>query len=242
MIGDYAMTLVTKTYDAIAQYWDDIYKNEPFYMSGFHFVEKLRKQYNLSPIIHDVACGTGILMEIFHKSGYNVSGSDISSKSIQICNLKMPDSLFTVSSYNAFLLPEKVPILICFFNSISYTRSAEEITDVLIHWRSQLSDSGILVFDIFIDEKERILYYIKKMMNSNNILKFFGGIRINKILYYILIHAMISKLKFRFEFGIHSSLSSDTLKTCINNAGFTIVYEGLGYMGNGEMTYVLKKQ
>jgi len=233
------MTLVTKTYDAIAQYWDDIYINEPFYMRGFNFVENLRKQYNLSPVIHDVACGTGILMELFHKSGYHISGSDISSKSIQVCNLKMPDSIFTVSSYNEFSLPEKVPILICFFNSISYTRSAEEITNVLIHWKSQLSDPGILVFDIFIDEKERILYYLKKMMN--NIVKLFGGIRINKMLYYILIHAMLSKFKFKFEFGIHSSLTSEELKACINNAGFNIVYEGLGYMGNGEMTFVLKK-
>jgi len=233
------VSLVTKTYDSIAQYWDDIYKNEQFYPRGFRFVEDLRNQFNLSPVIHDVACGTGILMEIFHKSGYQVSGSDISSKSIQVCKMKMPNSQFTVSSYDKFSLPEKAPILICFFNSISYTRSAKKITDVFIHWRSQLSDPGFVVLDIFIDEKERFLYYFKKMMND--ILKFFGGIRINKMLYYILIYAMISKFKFKFEFGIHSSLTSEELKSCIKNAGFNIVYEGLGYMGNGEMTYVLKK-
>lgn len=93
-----------------------MYKESVLYEEVYNFVEEIRKKNNLSKDIADVACGTGILLKIFKNSGYRVFGSDLNENMLNEAKQKLPQDDLDQISYDKVILPQKMPIIVSFFN------------------------------------------------------------------------------------------------------------------------------
>jgi SAM-dependent methyltransferase len=231
------------SYDKIANAWDEIYCQEVFYKEAFSFIDKYRNDFGLPRIIHDIACGSGILLSIFREQGYTVSGSDISMEMIKLSKEKMPNSEFQVSSFKEFYLYKAVPIMVCFYNSISYAITCADMESLFSKIKKCLLPGGIFIFDLYQNEKGGLIINFDKLRHKKaTVFRCFCGIKIKKIIRFIIMHIQKSeKFRITFESGKNSAFSSDEIENIINLANLTIIYKGAGYMNNGETTYVLKK-
>ena len=101
----------------------------------------------------DLACGTGILCAIIHKSGIQASGMDFSSGMIQIAKEANPDISFQVADMTTFRPERKFDLVTCTGDSLNHIRSLQDIEKVFQNVYAYMNVGGHFVFDI-LNEKE----------------------------------------------------------------------------------------
>ena len=138
-----------------AKYYDLLYR-EKDYLKETSYVENLLNRYrnNFSSIL-ELGCGTGGHAMIFAKSGYTVTGIDLSNNMIDEANRKknllssrISERLFfekgDVRSYNT---NQKFDAIISLFHVMSYQTNNQDLIDTFKVVSKHLQKGGIFLFD-----------------------------------------------------------------------------------------------
>jgi SAM-dependent methyltransferase len=141
-----------KAFSDIAQYYDTLmsYVNYPAWVA---YIERLLKYCNISKkTILDLACGTGVCLEIWRHRGYRVIGLDKSFAMLKICKSRFPDDTTDVAVVNGdmcgFAFTEKVPIITCLYDSLNYLLSEEALAMCFKNVYDALDAGGVFFFDM----------------------------------------------------------------------------------------------
>lgn len=136
------------------------YKRFSYYYD--EVVERLdyRKWLNfVIPYLHyndkvlDLACGTGTLCMMLKLKEFNVSGLDLSEEIIEIAkekakinHLQIPYHIGDMTNFN---LGEKFNMITCFFDSINFLKTKEDVKKLFECVYNHLEDNGYFICDIF---------------------------------------------------------------------------------------------
>lgn len=167
-------------------YYHILYKNRD-YKEAQEFITNLLK-YLCLPVeskILDLACGKGRHSIFLNKLGYNVTGVDLASKSIESAKQYENEYLkFFVGDMRKVYLPNKFNAVFSLFTSFGYFNNEEDNFKVFKSVFDQLKYEGIFVMDFMnvslvehnLVEKEDkmvdgILFHLRRKIESGFIIK-----------------------------------------------------------------------
>lgn len=142
-------------FSQIAPYYDQLmsFVNYPAWVS---YIEKILSANNIHEReILDVACGTGVCLEIWHKKGYRIIGLDSAPAMLDICRGRFPAQALdnggielVVADMRDFSLPVKVPIATCLYDSLNYLLTEGDLIRCFKSVNAALADGGLFIFDM----------------------------------------------------------------------------------------------
>lgn len=101
----------------------------------------------------DLACGTGILCQILHKSGIRASGMDFSTGMIEIARKGDPEIRYDVADMITYCPEEQYDLVTCTGDAINHIADLEDVERIFRNVCAYTSPGGYFVFDI-LDEHE----------------------------------------------------------------------------------------
>ncbi len=227
----------------ISKYWDDIYKDESFYVNAYNFIERYRKKYNLGKKILDIACGTGILLDIFEKDGYETFGVDYNPEMLKIAKKKLKNAKLFQGVYEDIPLDESFPIIISTYNSMAYIIGKEKFNTVIKSITNKLDYNGLFIFDIFAAENNNRIFDVKTIRKYNILCsRTFYGTQRDNLFYFQMVHIIIknNNMEIITEKGIQSSFSNNELKELCKAENLIVQTISDGYM-EGAIIIILQK-
>jgi SAM-dependent methyltransferase len=176
--------------------WFEAWFNSPYYHLLYNrrdigeadfFINNLSKHLNLpaAASIWDIACGKGRHAVAFSRKGFQVTGTDLSDKSIQQANeLQAERAEFFVHDMRLPFRENHFDCALNLFTSLGYFENHEDNFTVFTNVYRALKNKGLFVIDFFNSEKvikslnpkyteERgdISFHITKEISSNFIHK-----------------------------------------------------------------------
>lgn len=139
-------------YKYLAPYYDEVMKNY-FENKQKKVIDSILKSNKFSgSSVADIACGTGSVALYFASMGYKTFGLDLSKEMLQIAkdkadehNLKIK---FSRQDIRNFTLPNKVDLITCNFDSLSYILDTKEMKEVFQSVSKNLNPKGLFIFDL----------------------------------------------------------------------------------------------
>lgn len=135
-------------YKKFAYYYDEVVQELDYSL----WVEFVSPYINNSKIL-DLACGTGTFMTMLKLQGNDVEGLDLSESIIEIAkekakinHLNMP---FYVMDMTEFNLNKKYDVITCFFDSINFLKTKEQLNKMFGCVKKHLNVNGYFIFDCF---------------------------------------------------------------------------------------------
>ena len=101
----------------------------------------------------DLACGTGILCEILHKSGIQASGMDFSAGMIDIARQGNPEIHYDVADMITYRPEKKFDLVTCTGDAINHISDLSDVERIFRNVYAYTSPGGYFIFDI-LNEKE----------------------------------------------------------------------------------------
>ena len=101
----------------------------------------------------DLACGTGVLCEILHQSGLQVSGMDFSAGMIQIARQGNDRIHYEVADMITYRPEKQFDLVTCTGDAINHITRLSDVEQIFRNVYAYLSDGGYFVFDI-LNEQE----------------------------------------------------------------------------------------
>jgi SAM-dependent methyltransferase len=135
----------------IAPYYDTLmsFVNYP---SWVDYIEKIVMLSNIKEnVILDLACGTGVCMNLWANKGYRVIGLDRSFGMLQVSKEKLVqhDNAFLINGdMRDFHLARRVPIITCLYDSLNYLLTESHLLSCFRSVSEALMDDGVFVFDM----------------------------------------------------------------------------------------------
>ncbi len=148
--------MVSPLYTRYARYYDVIYREYlvekvPKIIDFVEEVFKRDAERNVRDVL-DIACGTGGPTIELARRGYRVLGLDISSEMIEIAQRKARESSvqvdFRVGDMRRLDFNEEFDAVTCFFSSLEYNLSDEDILSTLNGVYESLRKGGVFVADV----------------------------------------------------------------------------------------------
>lgn len=101
------------------------------------------------PIRHlDAACGTGTLVGMLRKTGWDSTGADLSPAMIAAARKKLPGAPLLVSDLRALPFSGTVDLVTCLFDSLNFILDEDELAGAFRQLHGALREGGILYADI----------------------------------------------------------------------------------------------
>lgn len=138
-------------FSTIAPYYDKLmsFVNYPAWVD---YIEKIIVLNNIEEkLIFDLACGTGVCLDLWLDKGYEVIGLDKSLDMLQVTKRKLAEKdrgLLINGDMRNFKLGRQMPIITCLYDSLNYLLTAAELLRCYRRVFDALSDDGIFVFDM----------------------------------------------------------------------------------------------
>ena len=130
-----------KVYDAFGwNYYPEIF--------GEQLIMWLRRHDVNIQTSMDLACGTGVLCELLHKSGIKASGMDFSSGMIDIARQRNPHIRYDVADMVTFCPDEQYDLVTCTGDALNHIRDLSDVEKIFRNVYNYLSLGGYFVFDI----------------------------------------------------------------------------------------------
>ncbi len=101
----------------------------------------------------DLACGTGVLCEILHRSGIAASGMDFSEGMIEIARKNNPRIHYEVADMILYRPDEKFDLVTCTGDALNHIMDLKDVEQIFRNVYGYLNDGGYFIFDI-LNEKE----------------------------------------------------------------------------------------
>lgn len=134
-------------------------KSAKFYDALYHFKdysEAADKLHNLitefkpdANTLLDVACGTGKHIEYLNKY-YKPEGIDLNEELLEIARERCPEVMFHNKNMIDFNLNKKFDIAACFFSSIAYVKTVENLNKTIECMANHLVTNGVMVIEPWI--------------------------------------------------------------------------------------------
>jgi SAM-dependent methyltransferase len=141
----------SKPFTLIGPYYDKLmsFVNYPSWIS---YIEKI---LSLNAIrekrIFDLACGTGVCLELWLKKGYEVIGLDASAAMLETCRKRLaqyPNFRLIRGDMRDFRLDAAVPAITCLYDSCNYMLEPDDLYRCFKCSHEALAPGGIYVFDM----------------------------------------------------------------------------------------------
>ncbi|MBF0313373.1 MAG: class I SAM-dependent methyltransferase [Oligoflexia bacterium] len=135
-------------YDKDAESYDTF--NEKNSRSTNQNIERILKKYKVKTVL-DLTCGTGPQVFWLAKCGYKVTGSDINKRMLKVAKDKAKREKVEVKLLEGDMRTVKVgkfDAILTIFNAIGHLTKAD-FDKAMRNIKSNLSEGGIYVFDIF---------------------------------------------------------------------------------------------
>lgn len=96
----------------------------------------------------DLACGTGILCEILHKSGIQASGMDFSAGMIDIARSSNPEIHYDVADMITYCPEAQFDLVTCTGDAINHISDLADVERIFRNVYAYTSPGGYFIFDI----------------------------------------------------------------------------------------------
>lgn len=138
-------------YKALASYYDS-YAGKERYKNWKSLISEVIENYQVEKgLAIDLACGTGTNTKSLKDLGFNsVIGTDKSKAMLEVAKKKYPHLTFLQKSFLSFFGPKfkDASLITCFYDSLNYLLSEEELKKTLVNVYSALKPKGIFIFDL----------------------------------------------------------------------------------------------
>lgn len=148
-----------QTYENFARVYDELMDDVP-YKEWADFITEILEKYNIKDgLMLELGCGTGKMMELLAKAGFDMIGVDSSMDMLQIAREKSQDTdsslLYLWQDMREFELYGTVRAIISICDSINYITEEEELIQVFRLVNNYLDPEGIFLFDFNTEYKYR---------------------------------------------------------------------------------------
>lgn len=142
-------------FTTIAPYYDHL-MSFVNYRSWVNHIERIILMHNINEkIIFDIACGTGVCLELWLEKGYKVIGLDASEAMLEVCKKRFPAESYRTGKVRLikgdlrnFSLDERIPVITCLYDSLNYLLSSEELLSCFKSVYNSLTNNGLFIFDM----------------------------------------------------------------------------------------------
>jgi ubiquinone/menaquinone biosynthesis C-methylase UbiE len=141
----------SKAFTTIAPYYDKLmsFVNYPSWVAHIEKIIQLNNVQEKS--IFDLACGTGVCLELWAEKGYTVIGLDRSFEMLRVCKERLSGKgnvLLITGDMRDFRLARQVPVVTCLYDSLNYLLTDAELLACFRRVYEVLSDDGVFIFDM----------------------------------------------------------------------------------------------
>ncbi len=132
----------------------DILNDDIDHKKWADFVEECIKRFSDIKVseICETACGTGIMACELAKRGYSVTASDLSEDMLTIAENRARNAglqiRFVVQDMRHTKMYSKKDLCLCMLDSLNYLTKKQDILSALQSMGDNLSDGGLLIFDM----------------------------------------------------------------------------------------------
>ncbi len=99
----------------------------------------------------EVACGTGVFMNLLEEAGFDVTGIDLSNEMLSIAKPRVKGELHQMDM-REINLPGFYDAVLCLGSSFTYMETDDDVDRALKCFNKMLPEGGVLVFDSFNSE------------------------------------------------------------------------------------------
>lgn len=115
---------------------------------GEQLLEWLRRNDVKPRNAMDLACGTGILCEILHKSGIQASGMDFSAGMIDIARSRNPEIHYDEADMITYRPDKQFDLVTCTGDAINHISDLADVERIFHNVYAYTSPGGYFIFDI----------------------------------------------------------------------------------------------
>jgi len=134
-------------YDPIASLYDQCWGQEFAEFAQDAFRIHLGDVLPTPAAVLDLCCGTGLLIAHLATLGHNVYGVDESSGMLEIAGKNAPQARLQQADMAGFHWDVRFDAVVCLYNSVNHTRSAEHLQAVMVSVAAHLHPAGLFLFD-----------------------------------------------------------------------------------------------
>lgn len=146
------------SYENFARVYDELMDNVP-YEEWVQFILNILQDRKITEgLVLELGCGTGKLMTLLGKAGFDMIGVDNSVEMLQIAREKTSqDFLYLLQDMREFELYGTVKAVISVCDSVNYITKKEELKKVFQLVNNYLDPEGLFIFDFNTEYKYREL-------------------------------------------------------------------------------------
>ena len=146
------------SYENFARVYDELMDNVPYEEWAQFILNLLQDRKITEGLVLELGCGTGKLMTLLGKAGFDMIGVDNSVEMQQIAREKTSqDFLYLLQDMREFELYGTVKAVISVCDSVNYITKKEELRKVFQLVNNYLDPEGLFIFDFNTEYKYREL-------------------------------------------------------------------------------------
>ncbi len=140
----------TEPYTALAEIYDFVMRDVPYKRWAKYIVKLIKNFHPKAKRILELACGTGTMILLLKKQGFEIDGLDLSPQMIEKAKrkVKSADVKFFISDMSNFKADKKYDVVLCLYDSVNYLQSIENFRKLFENVWNSLDENGIFIFDI----------------------------------------------------------------------------------------------
>jgi SAM-dependent methyltransferase len=143
----------SKSFTAIATHYDKLmsFVNYPGWIQ--YIEEILAQNGSNKKTIFDLACGTGVCLELWCEKGYETIGLDRSFRMLEVCRERFKEPTDNApylinGDMRSFAIGRTVPVVTCLYDSLNYLLSEKDLVSCFRNVYDALETGGIFIFDM----------------------------------------------------------------------------------------------
>jgi ubiquinone/menaquinone biosynthesis C-methylase UbiE len=139
-----------RPYREIAKIYDELVGKAAFECWLENFLQVVERYGIGFRICADVACGTGLAAQYLSRVCERVYAVDLSHWMLEVARGRQYSSevIFLEQPFTGLLLPEKVDLVTCNFDSLNYLLEEKELAETVRRFSRALEHGGYAIFDI----------------------------------------------------------------------------------------------
>ena len=151
-----------REYEFFANVYDRMMKNIP-YGEWEQYLLLLLFSFGVQPeaSITELGCGTGTMTRRLARSGFKMTGIDLSQNMLRLAKEKGGRINYVHMDMRELDLPEKQDAIISVCDSVNYLLTNDDLTKVMKGVYDNLKDGGVFIFDL------KTEYLFKTFMDGN---------------------------------------------------------------------------